>query len=216
MMQSGSHGGCDASASPGEGNGGEEVLESRAVFEGSLLRVVVERVKLPDGTTVEREVVRHPGAAGALPIFRGGSGQDAGGSGQDGGEPAVLLIRQYRHAAARELWEIPAGTLERGEDARACALRELEEETGLRAGELRRLGTVHTSPGFTDERVHLFLAVDPEKGEARPEAEERIRSDVMPLSTALAMVEDGRVEDAKSVAALLLAGRATFAPSELS
>lgn len=187
---------------PADGEGTEEVLESRTVFEGRLLHVVVERVRLPDGTTAEREVVRHPGAAGVLPLFPGGSGE-----GDDA--PAVLLIRQHRHAAGRELWEIPAGTLEPGEDPRSCAVRELQEEAGLRAGELRLLGTVHTSPGFTDERIHLFLAVDPDRGEARPEPEETIRSETMPLSTALEMVEAGQVEDAKSVTALLLAARAT-------
>lgn len=209
MTRSGSQEGRGASATSGEGDGVEETIQSRTVFEGRLLRVAVEQVRLPDGTTAEREVVRHPGAAGVLPLFTVEPGEDAPAA-------SVLLIRQYRHAAARPLWEIPAGTLEPGEDARACAVRELEEEAGLRAGELRPLGTVHTSPGFTDERIHLFLAVDPGPGEKRPEPEETIRSEVMPLSRALAMVEEGSVEDAKTVTALLLAARATESPSGLS
>lgn len=196
-------------APAGKGRETERTVESRTVFEGRLLRVTVERVRLPDGTEVEREVVRHPGAAAVLPLFTADPAEDAS-------RVSVLLIRQYRHAAGRELWEIPAGTLEPGEGARACAVRELEEEAGLRAGDVRPLGAVHTSPGFTDERVHLFLAVDPEPGEPRPEAEETIRPERMPLSAALAMVEAGEVEDAKTVTALLLAARATVSPSGLS
>lgn len=190
-------------------HGREEVLESRRVFDGRLLRVDVERVRLPDGSTAEREVVRHPGAAAVLPVFTGGSEEGSPG-------PSVLLVRQYRHAAGRSMWEIPAGTLEPGEDPRACAARELEEEAGLVAGELTLLGAVHTSPGFTDERVHLFAALDPRRGEPRPEPEETIRSEEMPLAAALAMVDDGRLEDAKSVAALLLADRATISSRGLS
>lgn len=214
MTDSGGRRGPGASASPGEGEDVAETIESRTVFEGRLLTVMVERVRLPDGTTVERELVRHPGAAGVLPLFRGRPDREAEG-------PSVLLIRQHRHAAGRALWEIPAGTLEPGEDPRACAIRELEEEAGLRAGELRRLGAVHTSPGFTDERIHLFLAVDPDPGMARPEPEESIRAERMPLAAALELVDAGEVEDAKSVTALLLAdraltGRATEAPSGLS
>lgn len=209
MTRSGNRDARGPPAASGEGDGVEEIIESRTVFDGRLLRVAVERVRLPDGTTVEREVVRHPGAAAVLPLFSGSSGGDAP-------EPSVLLIRQHRHAAGRDLWEVPAGTLEPGEDARACAVRELEEEAGLRAGGLSSLGAVHTSPGFTDERVHLFLAVDPEPGDARPEPEETIRTEVMPLSAALSMVEGGDVEDAKTVAALLLAARATESASGLS
>lgn len=209
MTRSGDREERGGSAASGEGDGVGVTIESRTVFEGRLLRVAVERVRLPDGTTVEREVVRHPGAAAVLPLFTRASGEDAP-------DPSVLLIRQHRHAAGRALWEIPAGTLEAGEDARACAVRELEEEAGLRAGELTSLGAVHTSPGFTDERVHLFLAVDPERGRARPEPEEAIRPEVMPLSAALALVDGGEVEDAKTVAALLLAARATESRSHLS
>lgn len=213
MTDPGKRRGPGASAPPVEGGDVAETIESRTVFEGRLLTVAVERVRLPDGTTVERELVRHPGAAGVLPLFRGPDGDDR--------SPSVLLVRQHRHAAGRELWEIPAGTLEPGEDPRSCAIRELEEEAGLRAGELRRLGAVHTSPGFTDERIHLFLAVDPEPGRASPEPEETIRAERMPLAAALEMVEAGEVEDAKSATALLLAeralaGRATETPPGLS
>ncbi len=180
----------------------EPRIEGRTVFRGELLRVDVDRVRLPGGREAERELVRHPGAAGALPLFP---------EGRDGsGEAEVVLIRQFRYAAGTELWEIPAGTLEPDETPEACASREMEEEAGLAARELRPLGSVLTSPGFTDERIHLYLAPSPETGEARPEAGERIEPRALPLARALEMVEAGEVEDAKTVTALLLAARATL------
>lgn len=180
----------------------ERRIDRRTVFRGRLLRVDVDRVRLPDGREVERELVHHPGAAGVLPLFPGG---------RDGtGEAEVVLLRQFRHAAGTELWEIPAGTLEPEETPEACAARELEEETGLVARELVPLGSVLTSPGFTDERIHLYLAPDPDRGEARPEAGEFLEPRTVALDRALAMVEEGGVEDAKTVTALLLAARATF------
>lgn len=180
----------------------ERRIDRRSVFRGRLLQVDVDRVRLPDGREVERELVRHPGAAGVLPCFPGG---------RDGsGRAEVVLVRQYRHAAGTELWEIPAGTLEEGESPEVCAARELEEEAGLVARELRLLGSVLTSPGFTDERIHLYLALDPDPGEARPEPGESLTPETLPLARALAMTEAGEVEDAKTVTALLLAARATI------
>lgn len=180
----------------------ERRVDRRSVFRGRLLRLDVDRVRLPDGEVVEREVVRHPGAAGVLPLFP---------EGRDGSsEPEVVLLRQFRYAAGRVLWEIPAGTLEPGEKPEACAARELTEEAGLVAGELRSLGSVLTSPGFTDERIHLYLAPRPEPGQARPEPGESITPRTVSLSRALKRVEEGEIEDAKTVTALLLAARATF------
>lgn len=180
----------------------ERRIDGRTVFHGRLLRVEVDQVRLPGGGRADREVVRHPGAAGVLPLFTDDR------AGPDG--PAVLLLRQYRYAADRELWEIPAGTLEPEESPEACATRELEEEAGLVAEDLRLLGSVLTSPGFTDERIHLFLAPDPAGGEASPEPGERLVPHRLPLSQALELVERGEVEDAKTATALLLAARATF------
>lgn len=171
----------------------EERVDGRVVFEGRLVRVAVDRVRLPDGGRAEREVVRHPGAAAVLPVFEGPRG------------PRVILVRQFRYATGEALWEVPAGTLEPGEDAEACARRELEEETGLRPGRLEALTALYTSPGFTDERVDVFLAADPERGRPRPEAEEELERRELPLREALAMVERGEIRDAKTVAALLLA-----------
>ena len=188
--------------------GEEKRIEHRTAFRGRLLRLDVDRVRLPDGQEVEREVVRHPGAAGVLPIFP---------YGRDGsGEPEVVLIRQFRYAARTELWEIPAGTLEPGEAPEDCAARELEEEAGLVPAELRPLASVLTSPGFTDERIHLYLAPDPEPGRASPEPGERLEPETLPLARALTMVERGGVQDAKTVSALLLTARATLSGRQAS
>lgn len=182
---------------------GEREPEGRTVFRGGLLRVRVERARLPDGAEVEREVVRHPGAAGVLPFVS--PAPDEVGDG-----PRVLLLRQHRHAAGRTLWEIPAGTLEEGESPEACAARELEEEAGLAARRLRLLGRPFTSPGFTDERIHLYLAPETRAVEARPEPEERFERVRLDFERALAMATGGEIHDAKTICALLLAARVTI------
>lgn len=175
-------------------------IESREVFEGRLLRVFVDRVLLPDGSRVEREIVRHPGAAAVLPIWQREA--PAGGT-----VPTVVLLRQYRYAAGRELWEVPAGTLEPGETPEACAVRELREEAGLEAERLRPLASFFTTPGFSDERIHLYVATGLRCVEADPEPEERIRREEVSLDGALEMVRDGEVADAKTICALLGAAR---------
>lgn len=174
-------------------------IERRRVFEGRLLRVEVDQVVLPDGSRAEREVVRHPGAAAVLPIWLR---ERPGGT-----VPTVVLLRQYRYAAGGELWEVPAGTLEPGESPEACGIRELREEAGLEAGRLRPLASFFTTPGFSDERIHLFLATGLRAVRADPEPEERIRREEIPLERALAMVRDGEVADAKTICALLVSER---------
>lgn len=177
-----------------------ETLESRPVFRGRLLDVRAERVRLPDGSVVEREIVRHPGAAAVVPLRGRPGGQ--GGTGRD-----VLLLRQYRHAASTRLWEIPAGTLQPGERPVGCARRELSEEAGLEAEELRHLCTVFTTPGFTDERIHLFLAEEVRGGAPDPEPGEVLEPEWVPLERALSMVDEGEIQDAKTVCGLLCATR---------
>lgn len=156
----------------------------------------MDRVRFPDGSEGEMEVVRHPGAAAVVPVRTSG----------DGG-PSVVLLRQYRYAAGGHIWEIPAGTLEGDEEPISCARRELEEEAGMRAGGMRRLTSILTTPGFADERIHLFLATELEPAPASHEDREFIERRDVPADRALAMVEAGRVEDAKSVAGLLYAAR---------
>ncbi len=175
-------------------------IESRSVFRGRVLDLNVERVRFPDGSEGKLEIVRHRGAAAALPVFR--AGEWSGGP-----EPAVVLIRQHRHATGGLIWELPAGKLDEGETPESCAARELQEETGIRATELTPLTTIWTTPGFTDERIHLFLATGLQEGKESLEAHEFIERHEMALHEAVERVEAGEIDDAKTVVALLLADR---------
>ena len=176
-------------------------LDSRSVFRGRLLDVRVETVRYPDGSTGELEVVRHPGAAAVLPVLRGDERSDGGTS------TGVILLRQYRHAVGGVIWEVPAGKLDGREAPNRCASRELREEAGIVAARLERLTTLVTTPGFTDERIHLFLATDLRFGASDREGDEFIEVRTLDLGAALNMVERGEIGDAKTVACLLLAER---------
>ena len=140
-------------------------------------------------------MVRHPGASAVVPFLSDPAGED----------PQVLLIRQYRYAAEGYLYEIPAGRLNAGEDPRACALRELKEETGCSAERVEQLFTMYTTPGFTDERIHLFMATGLTAGETKHEADEFLELQPMLLSRALQLVEAGEIRDAKTALGLLFA-----------
>jgi ADP-ribose pyrophosphatase len=160
----------------------------RPTPHGFRLRVSSERVTLPNGTSAVLDIVRHPGAAAVVPFVS---------------ETDVALIRQHRHAAGGSILEVPAGKLDPGESPEACAARELEEEAGLRAGRLLPLGWIWTTPGFTDERIHLFAASDCESVPVRHDADEVIEVVRMPLTLALEHVWRGELRDAKSALALL-------------
>jgi len=167
--------------------------ESRRVYTGRLLKVDLDRVRMPDGSVLDLEMVRHPGAAAVVPMVSDPWGPD----------PQVLLIRQFRHAARGPIWEIPAGVPKPGEAPEACARRELEEETGARADRVEYLTTIFTTPGFTDEQIHLFWATGLRLGEPKPMADEFLKTEVLQLSRVLEMIRDGEIVDAKSVVALL-------------
>jgi ADP-ribose pyrophosphatase len=172
-------------------------LDSRRAYTGLRINVDVDTVRAPDGSTLTLEVVRHPGAAAVVPLLSDPTGAD----------PQVLLIRQYRYAASGPIWEVPAGVLEPGESPEECARRELREETGARAERIEHLTTIYTTPGFTDERIHLFLATGITPGEPRPMSDEFLVVEARPISRVLEMIRDRDVVDAKSVVALLfLAG----------
>jgi ADP-ribose pyrophosphatase len=168
------------------------------VYDGKVLNVDVDLVQFPDGTKAELEVIRHSGAAAVLPLYR--TGEWDGGTG-----PGVILIRQYRYAAGGTIWEVPAGKLDPGESPEHCAVRELEEEAGVIAGELRHLTTMYTTPGFTDEKIHLFLGLDLRDGTTSHESLEFIERHEMSLGRALQMVESGEIVDSKTVCTLLYA-----------
>ena len=159
-------------------------------WRGAFLEVVTEEIELPNGNTIDLDLIRHPGAAAVVPFTS---------------DDEVLLIRQYRYATGGMLWEIPAGKLDAGEDGVTCARRELEEEAGCRAGRLESLGSMWPSPGFTDEKIDLFAAFDLEEVPQRLEADEVIELERVPLSRALEMVWSGELTDAKSQIALMKA-----------
>jgi ADP-ribose pyrophosphatase len=168
-------------------------IGTRRVYAGRLLNVDVDTVHAPDGTDLELEMVRHPGACAVVPLLSPPENED----------PSVLLIEQYRYAAGGTIWEIPAGVLHPGEEPEACARRELEEETGARAGKIEHLTTILTTPGFTDERIHLFLATEITAGEPRLEVDEFIQVKAFTISRVLEMIRDGELRDAKSIVGLL-------------
>lgn len=168
-------------------------LTSRRAWTGRLLTVDIDRIRTPNGTEIELEMVRHPGAAAVVPLL----------GGRDAADPSVLLIRQYRYAADGMLWEIPAGVLEPGEAPLDCARRELREETGADADQIEHLTSIFTTPGFTDEQIHLFLATGIRGGAASPNPDEVIEVEARPISQALGMIRDGEIRDGKTIVALL-------------
>jgi ADP-ribose pyrophosphatase len=164
----------------------------KPAYQGRSIAVWREEVTLPNGREAVLDVVRHPGASAVVPFET---------------ERDVLLIRQYRHAAGGTIWEVPAGKLDAGEPPDVCAARELEEEAGRRAGRLEHLATIWTTPGFTDERIHLFAAFELAPVEMRHEHDEVIELVRMPLADALDLVWRGELADAKSALALIHAAR---------
>lgn len=168
-------------------------LTSKRIYDGKVVTLNVDTVRFPDGSSGDLEIVRHPGAAAVIPFA-----SDPGGA-----DPTILLISQFRHAAGGTLLEIPAGRLNPGEDPAACARRELLEEVGVKAGRVERLTSIWTTPGFTDERIHLFWAADLTTGQHAREPDEFIEVKPTLLSAALSLVRDGGISDAKTVVSIL-------------
>ncbi len=160
---------------------------SRRVYDGRIVKLDLERVALPNGNTIELEMIRHPGAAAVVPLTATGD---------------VILVRQYRHAAGGYLYEVPAGKLDPGECPLHCAARELEEEIGYQAATLVPLLSIYTTPGFTDEVIYLFLATGLTPGRQRLEHDEVLSVVQMPLDEAIARIRDGSIRDAKTVVGL--------------
>ena len=166
----------------------EHCVSSELVFDGKLLKVYRDEVRLPDGSHGGREYIRHPGAVAIVPLFDDGS---------------VLLERQFRYPQGREFIELPAGKLEPDEPHLETAKRELREETGYSAEEWKRLGVIHTAIAYTNEAIEIFVARKLKKGSAKLDAGEFVETLILPFDQAVAMVRDGRITDSKSVAALL-------------
>lgn len=168
-------------------------ISTRRVYTGRIVSLDVDRVRFPDGSDGELEMIRHPGASAVVPFL----------SDPRGADPQVLLLRQYRYAADGFMYEIPAGRLDAGESPEACARRELREETGCTASGVEHLLTMFTTPGFTDEKIHLFMATGLTRGDAAREADEFMEVETVTLAQALEMVERGEIQDAKTALGLL-------------
>ena len=168
----------------------EKRLDGELKYKGVIVDVVMDRAQLCDGSVVRREVVRHPGGVTVLPV------DDEG---------YCYCVRQFRYPLQKLMLEAPAGKLERGEDPLVCASRELGEETGFTAGRIVPLGAYHSSPGFSSERLYLYLALDLSRGEAHPDKGEFLDLVKLPFSELLAMVRRGEISDGKTAIAVLQA-----------
>lgn len=168
------------------------LIESESVYEGSVVALSVDRVRLPNGHETRLEIIRHRGAAAVVPLDEQGR---------------VLLVRQYRYATDGWLLEIPAGKLDGGEPPEVCARREVEEEIGRRPRKLTPMGWIWTTPGFTDEKIWLFLATDLETAEQKLDDHEVLTVTPVALDDAVEMAGRGDIVDAKSICGLLRAAR---------
>jgi ADP-ribose pyrophosphatase len=167
----------------------EKTVRTEHIFKGNIISVQVDDVVLPDGNQSKREIVRHPGAVAVIPVTKDGK---------------MVMVEQYRKALERSLLEIPAGKLEPGEDPARTAERELEEETGYRAGKMEYITSFYTSPGFADELIHLYYADQLEKADnpLAGDADEFVELYEITLDEALRFMEEKRIHDAKTVFAI--------------
>ena len=168
----------------------ERKIDGKTVYDGVIVHVRMDQVELPNGKTAPREIVDHPGAVAIVALDEDNN---------------VILVTQYRYAFGKELLEIPAGKLDKGEDPWNCALRELKEETGLIPGELLPLGESYSSPGFCTEVIHLYLARYLEQSEATPDEDEFLSVKRMPFDELVEMILNHEVQDSKTVIAVLKA-----------
>lgn len=167
----------------------ERLLSTERVYTGKVLKLDRDTVELPNGKTTVLEILRHPGASAVVPIKEDGT---------------VVLIRQLRHAAGGFIYEIPAGKLDHQEDPKICAIRELEEEVGYRAGALTLLTSIWTAPGFTDEVIHIYQASGLQPGKQNLDQDEVLEVVEWPLEVAMAKIRDGTIRDAKTIIGLQL------------
>lgn len=164
----------------------ETTISTQPIFEGKVITLQVDTVKLPNGETATREVVKHPGAVAVLALNQG----------------KMLVVDQYRQPMGRTEVEIPAGKLDPGEDPLAAAARELQEETGFHSGKLFLLKSFYTSPGFADEIIHLYVTEDAQSGEASLDEDEFLEVSELTLDEAYQYIADGRIADAKTMLAV--------------
>jgi ADP-ribose pyrophosphatase len=177
------------------------MIESQPIYDGRIVHLAIDTVRFPDGSSGDLELVRHSGASAVLPVL----------SEPDGPDPQILLIRQFRYASGGHMLEVPAGRPDRpGEDWESCARRELQEETGLIAESVTPLTTIFTTPGFTDEIIHLFMATGLSTGRRSLDADEFVEPVHMALSEALERIRTGEINDAKTICCILFAAGFRF------
>lgn len=169
-------------------------ISSRRIYTGRVVSLDIDTVRFPNGTIGELEMIRHSGASAIVPILEA-----------PGEEDRILLIRQYRYAAEGFLYEVPAGRLDAGELPEACAHRELKEETGYSAQTMVPLTEIFTTPGFTDELIHIFIARGLTAGDSALESDEILAVHPTTFTRALEMIDEGVIKDGKTIVALLLA-----------
>ncbi len=164
-------------------------MARETVHRGRKIEVQLDVSVMPNGETVRRDLILHPGAVVILPVID---------------RDHICLLRNYRFVIDETLWEIPAGTLEPGEEWQNAAIRELREETGYEATRWRYLGYLYASPGVMDEKLHLYVAEELTQHAAQPEADEQLEPVTVALDEALKMCFDGRIKDAKTITSLLM------------
>jgi ADP-ribose pyrophosphatase len=163
--------------------------QRQIIYTGRKIQVATELLTTAEGRQIRRDIVLHPGAVVILPILD---------------RHQIVLLKNYRFIVEDTLWEVPAGTLESGEEPQKAAIRELAEETGYQAARWHYHGFFYASPGVLTEKMHLFFALDLTPGPAQPEADEHLQPVILSLSTALEMIRRGDIRDAKTITALLL------------
>ncbi len=173
---------------------------TRRVYTGRVINLDIDTVRYPDGSVGELEMIRHPGASAVVPFLTDPRRDD----------PEILLLRQYRYASEQFLYEIPAGRLQDGEAPLTCARRELAEETGCSAERFDHLTSFFTTPGFTDERIHAYMATGLARGTVQHEPDEFIQILSRPISAVMTMIERGEITDAKTIVSLMYV--ASFRP----
>ncbi|MRN53516.1 NUDIX domain-containing protein [Paenibacillus monticola] len=164
----------------------EETISTQPIFEGNIITLQVDTVRMPDGNTATREVIKHPGAVAVLAL----------------NQNKMLVVEQYRQPMHRTEVEIPAGKLDKGEDPLAAAHRELQEETGLHSGDMRHLKSFYTSPGFADEIIHMYVTENAQPGDMSLDEDEFLEVSELTLEEAYQYIADGRIADAKTIMAV--------------
>lgn len=169
----------------------EKAMYSKMIFQGKVLTLKCDTVELPNGAEATREIIEHPGAVAVVPFTDDGQ---------------IVLVKQYRYPVERVMLEIPAGKLDNGEEPDDCAKRELAEETGYIAEKITKITSIFTTPGFTNEIIHIYIAENLTVAEKHPDEDEFLNVEIYNKSQIKQMISDGGICDAKSIVGLLMAG----------